>query len=84
MLKVNQQDLDRMESQYQGIVEQIHRFEQATLPSCPKCDAADTADVQVGVIGRTMGIASATTKFKLVPNDRPGKYFCNVCEEFFD
>jgi len=84
MLKVNQEDLDQLESQYSGIVEQIRRFDNAILPSCPKCGATDTADVQVGVIGRTIGIAAATTKFKLVPNNRPGKYFCNIGKEFFD
>jgi len=84
MLKVSQEALDRMESQYSGIIEQIHRFENASLPSCPKCDATDTADVQVGAIGRTIGIASATTKFKLMLNGRPEEYFCNICEEFFD
>jgi hypothetical protein len=84
MLKVSQEDLDRLESQYSGIVKQIHQFENASLPSCPKCGAIDTADVQVDVIGRTTNIAAATTKFKLLPNDRPSKYFCNVCEEYFN
>jgi predicted nucleic-acid-binding Zn-ribbon protein len=84
MLKVNQDELDRMESGYAGIIEQIRRFEDASLPACPKCGSADTAAVQVGVVGRTISIVAATTKVKLVPNKRFGRCFCNECKEFFD
>jgi len=55
------------------------------LPQCPRCGSKDTADVQCGIIGRTINIAAATTRFKLIPNGpAPGKYFCNACDEFFD
>jgi hypothetical protein len=86
MLKINKETLDKMESQHECIIEQIMRFENALLPSCPHCGSNDTADVQVGIIGQTIQIATATTKFKLVPNikDRLGKYFCNECKKFFD
>ena len=74
------------EEQYPGITEQIRHFEEMVLPACPHCGSADTASVQVGLIGRTMYIAGKTKKFKLVLNmkDRLGKYFCNQCKRFFD
>ena len=86
MLKVDQKTLDKMEQQHKGIVKSIMSFEEADLPACPHCRSGDTADVQVGMIGRTIYIAGATTKFKLVPNgsDKKGKYFCNECRKFFD
>ncbi|MFZ1041162.1 MAG: hypothetical protein WCA79_02875 [Anaerolineales bacterium] len=71
---------------YPGIEEQLRRFQEAELPSCPSCGSSDTANVQVGVIGRTVYLAGATKKFKLVPNmkDRLGKFFCNNCGKYFD
>jgi hypothetical protein len=75
-----------MENIYPGITEQINRFEEAELPSCPHCGSNNTASVQVGFIGRTITLAASTRKVKLVPNvkDRLGKYFCNNCDMFFD
>lgn len=84
MLKVDRATLDQLEQKYPDIGEQILRFEQAALPSCAHCGSADTADVQCGVIGRTIHIAFATTKLKLTLNGpKPGEYFCNTCSEFF-
>lgn len=75
-----------IEDRYPGITEQIRHFEEMVLPACPHCGSADTASVQVGLIGRTMHIAGTTKKFKLVLNmkDKLGKYFCNQCKRFFD
>jgi len=84
MLKVDKKELEDMETRYKGIIEQIMRFENADLPSCPHCQSNNTADVQVGVIGRTMTIGAATTKFKLIPyGPKPGRYFCNECRKYF-
>ena len=84
MLKVNQKTLDEMERQHEGILKTIMRFENAELPACPQCASEDTAAVQVGVIGRTIYIATATSKFTLIPNGpRPGKYRCNSCKQYF-
>ena len=84
MLKVNEETLQKMEEQHPGIRENIRSFEQATLPACTRCGSSDTADVQIGVIGRTIYIATATTRFKLIPNGpKPGSYFCNACAAFF-
>jgi hypothetical protein len=75
-----------LEERYPGITEQIRQFENAELPPCPHCGSEDTASVQVGIIGRTINIASYTRKFYLVPNmsDRKGKYHCRQCRKFFD
>lgn len=84
MLKVDQQTLDGLEKMYPGFLRHLHHFENAELPACTNCDSADTASVQVGLIGRTINLAGATTKFKLIANGpKPGKYYCNGCGEFF-
>ena len=74
-----------MGSQHEGIVETILRFEKAELPRCLHCGSTNTADVRCGVIGRTIYIAAATSKVKLIANGpKPGNYWCNSCEAFFD
>lgn len=35
MLKFDEEKLDRLENDYPGIKEQIIRFEEAPLPTCP-------------------------------------------------
>ena len=85
MLKVDDTTLEEMESQHPGIRQTIMRFEYAALPPCPNCRSENTADVQVGIIGRTIYLATATTKFKLIANGpKPGAYFCHQCQRFFD
>ena len=84
MLKVDKETLDQIEARHPGIIKQILRFEEAELPACAHCGSEDTADVQCGIIGRTIDIAAATTKIKLIPNPpKPGAYFCNACNEYF-
>jgi transposase-like protein len=84
MLKIDKETLKHMERQRPGIEKQILQFEKAKLPACPRCQSKDTADVQVGIIGLTINIAAATTKFKLIPNGpKPGQYFCNACRKYF-
>ena len=85
MLKIDKEALDRMEEQHPGIGETILFYEEYPLPVCSRCGSEDTAKVGCGIIGRTIYIAAATTKFKLIPNDpKPGAYFCNTCNEFFN
>ena len=84
MMKVDDDTLERMEDKYPGIREQVLQFENALLPQCPYCESEDTANVQVGIIGRTINISAATSKFKLIPNGpTPGKYYCNSCGKYF-
>lgn len=86
MLKITAQELQRYESLYSGIRETIMHFEANELPICPRCDSDDSSLVEAGIIGRTIHIAAATTKFHLVPNyefDLHGPYYCNACKMYF-
>jgi len=84
--KDNDQEPVNSEDSYPDLTEQIRRFEEAELPSCPHCGSGDTASVQVGMIGRAITIAASTTKVKLVPNatEKLGIYFCNECGKYFN
>lgn len=75
-----------IEDNYPDITEQIRRFAEAELPSCPHCGSENTASVQVGMVGRAITIAASTPKVKLVPNakDKLGIYFCNACKKYFN
>ncbi len=85
MLKIDKKELDQVEEDHPGIGKTIFYFEEATLPVCSHCGSANTADVGCGIIGRTINIAAATTKFKLIATGpAPGKSFCNTCSEFFN
>jgi hypothetical protein len=84
MLKIAPSELAKREKDHPGTVSSIKYFEEMRLPKCPKCKSANTALVQAGIIGRTIALCSATTKFHLTPNGGPGKYFCNDCGKFFD
>ena len=85
MLKIDKQALARIEQLHPGVRETILRFEEAILPVCSRCGSENTADVQCGIIGRTINIATVTTKIKLIANGpKPGKFFCNTCKEFFN
>lgn len=84
MIKVSQTIIEEMEARYPGITHTIMHFENAVLPICTYCGSTNTADVQIGIIGYTIYLATATSKFKLIPNEpRPGRYFCNACKQFF-
>ena len=85
MLKITQEALNHIEVLYPGIGKSICDREEAALPVCSLCGSEDTAEVGVGLVGYSINLAAATTKFKLIPNGpKPGEYFCNSCNEFFD
>jgi hypothetical protein len=85
MLKVTKAELDKLEGIYPGIVEQINRFENAVLPPCTSCGSYDTAQVSVGLVGRSINIVICTTRIRLMPNGpKPGEYACNTCRTFFN
>jgi hypothetical protein len=65
--------------------QQYRRFSQLEVPHCTHCGSATTASVQAGLIGLTIRLAAMCPKFKLIPNGpKPGKWFCNSCQQFFD
>ena len=78
MLKVTEEKLQEIESHYPGIIESIASFEEMELPPCSICSSGSTALVQCGVIGRTISISNATTKFKLVHAAGLGDVVVNV------
>jgi hypothetical protein len=85
MLNIDQEVLDNIELQYPGIGKSIRYREEAALHECSLCGSDDTAKVGAGIIGYSINLAAATTKFKLIQNGpRPGEYFCNSCKKFFD
>ena len=85
MTEDGKSEVDKLETHYPGISGQQRSSDAAVLPSCPKCGSKDTARVNVGITGRTMGLAASSKKFKLIPNGpKPGEYFCNSCEVYFD
>jgi len=84
MMKISDDAINGLENGYPGIKEQIARLENAKLPACPHCGSEATAEVQCGIIGRTIAISAATTKIKLVADPNPGKYYCNSCGNYFD
>ena len=85
MLKIDKETLEQLENKYPGIGESINACEEKTLPVCALCRTENTASVGCGIVGRTINLAAATTKFKLIANGPiPGKYYCNACNEFFN
>jgi hypothetical protein len=68
MLKVSQEVIDQMERRRPGMRAMIEHYEVAMYPPCPHCQSDHVATVQVGVIGRTINLSAATTKFKLLAN----------------
>jgi predicted RNA-binding Zn-ribbon protein involved in translation (DUF1610 family) len=85
MLKVDAATLTSLEAQYPGIEAAIKAREAEVLPPCPHCGSDDIARLEVGVVGRTIAMTAATTRFKLRPNGpKPGEFFCNACEAYFD
>ena len=84
-LSVSNETLNKLDDQYEGIRDQILRFEAMELPQCVTCGSEDTALTQVGTIGRTINIAMATYRVKLRANGKgEGRYFCNACDSFFN
>ena len=84
MLKQSTTQLVKLEADYPGITQSILKFDNSILPHCPSCRSENTAHVEVGCVGRSIAIAAATTKVKLIPNRAtPGNHYCNSCTTFF-
>lgn len=84
MLKVPEAEVARLAEQYPGILDAIDAAERAVVPPCPSCGAKDGARVHVGIVGRSLALARATTKVKLLgTGPAPGAYFCNACQRYY-
>lgn len=84
MLKVSDEELERLDDQYPGLRETILKFEALEVPDCPNCQSGNTASVQIGIIGRTIALVAATSKVKLFPNRTfEEEWFCHECQKPF-
>ena len=84
MLRVAEDSLERMEPLYPGIRKTVAYYESLYLPRCPICASEDTAKVSAGITGRSIQVASATTRMHLRPSGHPADYFCNKCRQYFE
>ena len=85
MLNINKETQEQLEHKYPGIRKSIQAREEGILPKCALCGSENTASVGCGLIGKTITLAAATTKFKLIANGpAPGKCYCNTCNKFFN
>jgi hypothetical protein len=84
MLKVTEERIDQVESEYAGFRKLVEHWEAKDLPSCPSCGSANTAEVSAGLVGISMRLAGATSKIKLLPNGHPADFYCNQCARYFD
>lgn len=85
MVKINDEWIRQAEIAYPGFKRTLSRYEAMRLPLCPVCQSTNTATVTMGIIGRSISIAAATTKVKLVTNPPAhGHLYCNDCETFFE
>ena len=83
MKTMDNKSIRELEEQYPEFRESLDTYESADLPLCPVCGSTTTAQVITGLIGRTINLAAATTKVKLLPNGHPGDFHCEACDQFF-
>ena len=85
MLNISEAGLDSLDKSHPGIKKSILEIEAKVLPACVHCGSDDTASVGMGLVGRSMRMAGAPTKYHLIPGGpRPGEFFCNSCREYFN
>jgi pyruvate/2-oxoacid:ferredoxin oxidoreductase beta subunit len=84
MLKVSKAWIRAAEQRHPGFTDTLDYYEALALPLCPLCGSTATATAITGVIGRTMELAAATTKIRLVPNGPHTAFYCETCGKFFD
>jgi len=84
MIKISEAQLARIEAAYPGIRRMVAEFESLVLPPCEHCGSRDTSAVQAGSLGRTIALASATSKFHVTANGlEEGSLHCNDCRRYF-
>jgi hypothetical protein len=84
MLTVTEEWLRKAEETYPGFRDTLSYYESLDLPACPRCGSANSAKVTTGLVGRSVALAAATTKMKLLPNGHPADFHCGDCDHFFD
>lgn len=84
MLKVDEAWLRAAEERYPGFRATLDHYETQALPPCPVCGSAETAKTSTGLVGRSIALAAATTRMKLIPNGHSAGFHCSACDKFFD
>lgn len=88
MLKLPSASLSELEKQYLGIQAQIEAMEGTPSSSCPRCGREDAARITIGLVGRTLALAAATTRCHLLPSGTDESqgmtWFCRHCQETYD
>ena len=84
MVKVNEQWIRAVEQVCPGFRATLNYYESLALPPCPKCGSLNSAIVSAGLVGFSIHLAAATTKFKLLPNGHPADFHCADCGDFFN
>jgi DNA-directed RNA polymerase subunit RPC12/RpoP len=84
MLRVSRTWIDAVDEEYTGFSESVERWEASQLPRCPHCGSDETAKVSAGLVGRSIRLAAATTKIRLLANGHPADYYCNRCKSYFN
>ena len=59
MLKISESQLLKLDADYPGLRETILKFESLDLPPCSTCTSANSASVQMGIVGRSIALAGA-------------------------
>lgn len=84
MVRATSEWMRAAEVAYPGLTEHIEALESLTLPGCPKCGSEESARAACGIVGRSITLAAATTKIRLVSTGPPpAKFYCNACAQFF-
>jgi hypothetical protein len=84
MLKVNEEWIRESERKYPGFTMTLDYYESLDLPPCRRCGAGAAAKVSTGLVGRSIALAAATTKVKLLPNGHPVDFYCWACDDVVD
>lgn len=87
MLKIPAAELAILEKDYPGILKTIESMENSASPPCPVCGSVEASTFVVGTTGRTIALASATTRCHLVPNTKADSegmtWYCASCQHAF-
>lgn len=83
-LKIGYRELRKLETDYPGILNELRRLIIAGRAVCPRCQSTQTAVVLRGMIGRTIALAAATPRVKLLPPGQPNhSHCCRACGHGF-
>lgn len=62
----------------------LKEYQEKCMPHCTVCGSDNTAEVNCGLAGTSIYLATRTQKFHLRANGKPAQYYCNACQQYFD